>query len=138
MVLIAWKITCACYFEKDWCRVTPTTPEISSSCQNSAKSSPCFQTIFPFLGKTKNFRYGSEKSKHGNVQQKVLMDWKSVHGLQLALHLSEGSEIKGQIFDRLDTDDLKGEVGWTTVIELLKQHYEKDDNTTAFETWKEF
>ena len=53
------------------------------------------------------------------------MDWKSVHGLQLALHLSEGSEIKGQIFDRLDTDDLKGEVGWTTVIELLKQHYEK-------------
>ena len=66
------------------------------------------------------------------------MDWKSVHGLQLALHLSESSEIKGQIFDRLDTDDLKGEVGWTTVIELLKQHYEKDDNTTAFETWKEF
>ena len=63
---------------------------------------------------------------------------KNVHSLQLKLHLPEGSEIRRQIFDTLDTDDLKGKAGWTAVIELLKQHYEKDDNTTAFETWREF
>ena len=32
----------------------------------------------------------------------------------------------------------KGKAGWTAVTESLKQPYEKDDNTTAFETWREF
>ena len=37
MVLIASKSTCACYFEKGWCRVAPATPKISNQYQNSAK-----------------------------------------------------------------------------------------------------
>ena len=32
----------------------------------------------------------------------------------------------------------KGKAGWTAVTESLKQPYEKDDNTTAFETRREF
>ena len=59
---------------------------------------------------------------------------KDVHVLQLALHLPEGSEIRRQIFDKLDIDDLKGEAEWTTVIELLKQRREKYDSTTTFKT----
>ena len=57
---------------------------------------------------------------------------KNVHGLQLALKLAD-SEIRRQIFDTLDTNDLKGEAGWTAFIELFKQH-EMD----AFETWRKF
>ena len=38
----------------------------------------------------------------------------------------------------LDTDEMKGENGWGSVIELLKTHYQKYDNSLAFETWKEF
>ena len=89
-----------------------------------------------------------EKNKESLLWLRVALAWKcttesinelkNVHGLQLALHLPEGSEIICQIFDTLDTNDLKGEARWTTVTELLKQYYEKDDNTTAFETWREF
>ena len=89
-----------------------------------------------------------EKNKEFLLWLRVALAWKcttesinelkNVHGLQLALHLPEGSEIICQIFDTLDTNDLKGEARWTTVTELLKQYYEKDDNTTAFETWREF
>ena len=85
-----------------------------------------------------------EKNKESLLWLRVALAWKcttesinelkNVHGLQLALHLPEGSEIICQIFDTLDTNDLKGEARWTTVTELLKQYYEKDDNTTAFET----
>ena len=88
--------------------------------------------------KTKNFRYSSEKAKHANVQVESINGLKNVYCLQLALHLPEGSEIRRHIFDKLDTGDLKGEIGWTAVIEFLKQHHEKDDNITAFETWGEF
>ena len=87
--------------------------------------------------KTKNFRYSSEKPKHANVQAESINGLKNVYCLQLALHLPESSEIRCQIFDKLDTGDLKGEAGLTAVIELLKQH-ENDDNITAFETWGEF
>ena len=51
---------------------------------------------------------------------------KVVHGLQLALHLPEGSEIRCQIFYSVDTDDLKGDDGWKKIIDLLKKHYSKD------------
>ena len=54
---------------------------------------------------------------------------KNVHSLQLTLHLPEGSEIRRQIFDTLDTDDLKGKAGWTAVIELLKHFCLKDGQT---------
>ena len=47
---------------------------------------------------------------------------KGVHGLQLALHLPEGSEIRRQIFDNFDTDEMKGNDGWNGVIDLLKLH----------------
>ena len=59
---------------------------------------------------------------------------KNVHELQLALHLPEGSEIHRQILDTLDTDEMKGENGWRSVTELLETHYQKDDNSLAFET----
>ena len=44
---------------------------------------------------------------------------KNVYCLQFALHLPEGNEISRQIFDKLDTADLKGEAGWTAVISII-------------------
>ena len=38
IVLIASKISCACYFKKDWCRVAPATPEISKHPRVSTRS----------------------------------------------------------------------------------------------------
>lgn len=61
---------------------------------------------------------------------------KDAHALQLALHLPEDSEIRQHIFNSLDADELCGSAGWTAVIKLIKGHYEKDDNTEAFDTWK--
>ena len=55
------------------------------------------------------FCNGSEKPKHGNVQAESINGLKNVYGLQLALHLPEGSEIRRQTFDKLDTGDLKDE-----------------------------
>ena len=63
---------------------------------------------------------------------------KNVHGLQLALHLPNSSEIRRQVFDTFDTNEMKGDNGWERVIELIETYYSKDDNTSAFETWKEF
>ena len=51
---------------------------------------------------------------------------------------SESSEIRRRIFDSIDTDEMKGDDGWKKITDLLKKHYSKDDNTAAFETWKEF
>ena len=53
------------------------------------------------------------------MQAESINGLKNVYGLQLALHLPEGSEIRRQIFDKLDSGDLKGEARWTAVIELL-------------------
>ena len=52
-------------------------------------------------------------------------------------------QIKRQAFfffgiSGVDTDDMKGDDGWKKIIDLLKKHYSKDDNTAALETWKEF
>ena len=52
------------------------------------------------------------------------MEAESINGLknvclQFALHLPEGNEISRQIFDKLDTGDLKGEAGWTAVIRII-------------------
>ena len=53
------------------------------------------------------------------MQAESIKGLKYVYGLQLALHLPEGSEIRRQMFDKLDTGDLKDEARWTAVIELL-------------------
>ena len=53
--------------------------------------------------KKQNFCNGSEKPKHGNVQAESINGLKNVYGLQLALHLPEGSEIRRQVFNKLDT-----------------------------------
>ena len=63
---------------------------------------------------------------------------KDVHGLQLALHLPKGTELRRQVFDAFSTEQMAGDAGWTNVIGLLCKYYEKDDNTAAFETWKHF
>ena len=43
---------------------------------------------------------------------------KNVHGLQLVLNLAEGSKICRYLFDMLDTEQMTGDDGWKTVIEL--------------------
>ena len=43
---------------------------------------------------------------------------KNVHGLQLVLNLPEGSKIRRYLFDMLDTEQMTGDDGWKTVIEL--------------------
>ena len=80
--------------------------------------------------KMKDFELWLREVKAWKVATSNMVGLKDVHGLQLALHLPEGSEIRRQIFDSIDTDDMKGDDGW--------KHYSKDDNTAAFETWKEF
>ena len=69
--------------------------------------------------KTNNFRYSSEKPKLANVEAKSINGLKNVYCLQFALHLPEDNEISRQIFDKLDTGDLKGEAGWTAVIRII-------------------
>ena len=61
-----------------------------------------------------------------------------VHGLQLALHLAESSEVRSQIFETMEPDDMKGDGGFAKVLKVLEQHYAKDENTSAFQTWREF
>ena len=53
------------------------------------------------------------------MQAESINGLKNVYGLQLALHIPQGSEIRRQIFDKLDTGDLKDEARWTAVVELL-------------------
>ena len=86
----------------------------------------------------KEFSLWLREAKAWKEATSAVTGLKEVHGLQLALHLPDGSEIRRQIFDTLDTDDMKGDAGWRSVINLIEKHYKKDDNTTAFETWKEF
>ena len=62
---------------------------------------------------------------------------KDVHGLQLALHLPEGTEIRRQIFDTFEPEQMQGDEGWKRVIELIENCYKKDDNTEAYESWNE-
>ena len=88
--------------------------------------------------KMKDFELWLREIKAWKVATSNVVGLKDVHGLQLALHLPEGSEIRHQIFDSIDTDDLKGDDGWKKIIDLLKKHYSKDDNTAALETWKDF
>ena len=84
--------------------------------------------------KNKEFSLWLREVKAWKLATSSVAGLKNAHALQLALHLPEGSEIRHQVFDTIDTDDLVGEDGWTKIIALLEKHYKKDDNTTAFET----
>ena len=86
----------------------------------------------------KDFELWLREIKAWKVATSNVVGLKDVHGLQLALHLPEGSEIRHQVFDSIETDDMKGDDGWKKIIDLLKKHHSKDDNTAAFKTWKEF
>jgi len=97
-----------------------------------------FYTHHCGMKKNKEFMIWLREAKAWKEATSAVTGLKEVHGLQLALHLPDGSEIRHQIFDTLDTDEMKGESGWRAVITLIEKHYKKDDNTTAFETWKEF
>ena len=89
-----------------------------------------------------------EKSKRFDTWLREVKVWKAatdkapglsgVHGLQLALHLPENSDIRNQVFDTLEPDDMKGDEGFKSVVSMLEKHYAKDENTSAFQTWKEF
>ena len=87
--------------------------------------------------KNKEFSLWLREAKAWKCVKESITGLKNVHGLQLALDFPESSEIRRQIFDTLYTDEMKGENGWRSVIELLETHYQKDDNSLAFETWKE-
>ena len=54
--------------------------------------------------------------KTWKVVKSNVVGLKDVHGLQLALHLPEGSEIRNQIFDSVDKDDMKGDDGWKKIL----------------------
>jgi len=58
------------------------------------------------------------------------------------LHLPDGSEIRWQIIDTLDTDDMKDDAGWNTGVitgVYIEKYYKKDDNVHSFDnSWKEF
>ena len=88
--------------------------------------------------KMKDFELWLRKVKAWKVATSNVVGLKDVHGLQLALHLPEGNDIRRQSFYSIDTDDMKGDDGWKKIIDLLRKHYSKDDNTAASETWKEF
>ena len=88
--------------------------------------------------KMKDFELWLRKVKAWKVSTSNVVGLKDVHGLQLALHLPEGSDIRRQSYYSIDTDDMKGDDGWKKIIDLLRKHYSKDDNTAASETWKEF
>ena len=72
--------------------------------------------------KMKDFELWLREVKAWKVATSNVVGLKDVHGLQLALHLPEGSEIRHQIFDSIDTDDMKGDDGWKKIIDLLKKH----------------
>ena len=86
----------------------------------------------------KNFDMWLREAEAWKVVKATVNGLKDVHGLQLALHLPEGSEIRNHIFDTLETAEMMGDDGWKKITDLLCQYYKKDENTEAFETWKRF
>ena len=70
------------------------------------------------------------EAKAWKCTKKGIQCLKGVPGLQLALHLPKGSEIRPQIFDTLD-NEMKSENGSNAVIDSLKLYYKKDNNKKA-------
>ena len=89
-----------------------------------------------------------EKTKAFDLWLREVKVWKlatghitsltDMHGLQLALHLPEGSEIRTQVFDTLEPEEMTGNEGFGKVLALLEKHYAKDESSTAFQAWKDF
>ena len=71
------------------------------------------------------------EAKAWKCTKKGIQCLKGVPGLQLALHLPKGSEIRPQIFDTFDNDEMKSENGSNAVTDSLKLYYKKDDNKKA-------
>ena len=97
-----------------------------------------FMNLILWDEKNKEFSLWLREAKAWKCTTESITGLKNVHGLQLALHLPEGSEIRRQIFYTLDTDEMKTKNCWRSVIELLETDYQEDDNSLAFKTWKEF
>ena len=87
---------------------------------------------------SKSFDMWLREAKAWKVATAHVTGLKDVHGLQLALHLPEGSEIRNQLFDTLDEQEMSGDDGWKQIIDLMSKYYKKDENTDAFDTWKRF
>ena len=78
------------------------------------------------INKTLYFKYIELWTGHVGWENQIVF----INGLQNVYSL----QLDIRFFYTLGADDLKGEAWWTAVIELFKQHYEMDDNTTTFET----
>ena len=63
---------------------------------------------------------------------------KGLYVLQLVLHLTEGSEIKHQIFHTFDMEDQECENGWKTTSSLLGKNYKSNGTAVVFNTCKKF
>ena len=87
---------------------------------------------------TKDFEFWLREIQAWKRATQNVTGLKGVHSLQLALHLPEGSEIRRQVFDTFDTDELTGEDGWTQLVDHLRTHYAKSENISAFDAFKEF
>ena len=87
---------------------------------------------------TKTFELWLREVKVWKAATDKVTGLSGVHGLQLALHLPEGSEIRTQVFDTIEPEQMQGDEGFKTVISLLERHYAKDESTTAFQTWRDF
>ena len=88
--------------------------------------------------KTKDFEFWLREVHAWKKATANVTGLKGVHSLQLALHLPEGSEIRRQVFDSFSTEEMAGEDGWKKVMDLLKTHYSRGENISAFEAFKEF
>ena len=86
----------------------------------------------------KDFDLWVREIKAWKISTATVSGLKGVHALQLVLHFPEGSEIRNQLFETFDTEEMKGDDGWNRVIDHMKQYYSKDDTIAAFHTFKEF
>ena len=75
------------------------------------------------LNKETSFLF--QEAKTWKCSAESIKRLKRLYGLQLVLHLSEGSKIRHQIFHTIDMEDMQHENGWNTVISLLEKKLQK-------------
>ena len=88
------------------------------------------------LNKETSFLF--QEAKTWKCSAESIKRLKRLYGLQLVLHLSEGSKIRHQIFHTFDMEDMQHENGWNTVISLIEKNYKSNGNAVAFNTWEKF
>ena len=88
------------------------------------------------LNKETSFLF--QKAKTWKCSAESIKRLKRLYGLQLVLHLSEGSKIRHQIFHTFDMEDMQHENGWNTVISLLEKNYKSNGTAVAFISWEKF